>query len=85
MTFERSISFCVVAGVAALTLIGCAIEKTPNVVRIEHPWQQFAIAKAQAESYCADRGKKAWHVQTTPPKMSVILIDTSVSTFECVD
>lgn len=85
MTFERSTSLRVIAGAAALALVGCTIEKTPNVVRIEHPWQQFAIAKAQAESYCADRGKKAWHVQTTPPKMSVILIDTSVSTFECVD
>lgn len=85
MTFEQIISRCVMAGATALVLTGCTIEKTPSVIRIEHPWQQFAIAKVQAESYCADRGKKAWHVQTTPPKMSVILLDTSVSTFECVD
>lgn len=85
MTFKRMLPRFVMAGAAALALAACTIEKTPSVIRIEHPWQQFAVAKAQAESYCAEHGKKAWHVQTTPPRMSIILLDTSVSTFECVD
>jgi hypothetical protein len=77
--------FGIGATLALSALAACAIEKTPTLIRIEHPWQQFSIAQMQAESYCGELGKKAWHVQTTPPSMSIILIDTSISTFECAD
>lgn len=73
---------------AILLLGACVKPQLPppdeGLIRIEHPRYQFAAAQVQANSICRDRGaKQARHLMTEPPEMSVVVISTSVSTFEC--
>ena len=69
----------------AFVVAGCASVEPDGLIRIEHPRYQFGAAELQASIECSKQGKKVRHLMTEPAKMSVVLIETRISTFTCIE
>ena len=72
--------------IVPLAVAGCTVvQKDDEQITIEHLASQFAIAQAKANDYCAEKGRKAMPVMTSPRQSSFLLVQTSTSVFKCVE
>jgi len=66
-------------------MVACtATDFTGPEITIEHPSNQFIIAEVKADDYCAEKGRRAQHVQTQISQQSVLFFQSSISVFRCV-
>lgn len=71
----------------ALWLAGCAVRHaSPDGITIEHDAYQPELAAIEAREHCAQFGKKAVLVKTSPPAPSAALLylNSSLSMYDCV-
>jgi hypothetical protein len=78
--------FAVLLGLA-LWLAGCAVRhESPDGITIEHDAYQPELAAVEAQEHCAQYGKKAVLVNTSPPapSRSLLYLNSSLSMYDCV-
>ena len=78
--------FVVLLGLA-LWLAGCAVRhESPDGITIEHDAYQPELAAVEAREHCAQYGKKAELVGTSPaaPSASLLYLESSISMYNCV-
>jgi hypothetical protein len=78
--------FVVLLGLA-LWLAGCAVRhESPDGITIEHDAYQPELAAVEAREHCAQHGKKAVLVGTSPPapSASLLYLNSSISMYNCV-
>ena len=78
---------CVVLVGFALWLAGCAVRhESPDGITIEHDAYQPELAAVEAREHCAQYGKKAVLVKTSPPapSASLLYLNSSLSMYDCV-
>ncbi len=68
-----------------LGLSACSVGGDASEVSVEHPAEQPLIGQLAAESHCAEYGKSAVHLQTSPLKNSILALSSRVSLYACVD
>jgi len=71
----------------ALWLVGCAVRHaSPDGITIEHDAYQPELAAVEAREHCAQYGKRAVLVKTSPPAPSAALLylNSSLSMYDCV-
>jgi hypothetical protein len=76
----------VLIGVIVL-LAACAVRRaSPDGITIEHDALQPELAAAEAREHCAQYGKKAVLVTTTPaaPSPALLYLNSSLSVYDCV-
>jgi hypothetical protein len=81
-----SMRFVVLLGLA-LWLAGCAVRhESPDGITIEHDAYQPELAAVEAREHCAQYGKKAVLVGTSPPapSASLLYLNSSISMYNCV-
>ena len=70
-----------------LLLAGCAVRhESPDGITIEHDAYQPELAAVEAREHCAQYGKKAVLVGTSPaaPSSSLMYLESSISMYDCV-
>jgi hypothetical protein len=70
-----------------LWLAGCAVRhESPEGITIEHDVYQPELAAVEAREHCAQYGKKAELVGTSPPapSSSLLYLNSSISIYDCV-
>jgi hypothetical protein len=80
----RSLGLVVMLG---MLLAACAVRHASSEgITIEHDAKQPELAVIDAERHCAQYGKKAVLVKTTPeaPSASLFYLSSSLSVFDCV-
>ena len=78
---------CVVLLGLALCLAGCAVRhESADGITLEHDAYQPELAAIEAREHCAQYGKKAVLVKTSPPAPSASLfyLNSSLSMYDCV-
>jgi hypothetical protein len=82
----KSMRFAVSLGLA-LWLAACAVRhESPDGITIEHDAYQPELAAVEAREHCAQYGKKAVLVKTSPPapSASLLYLNSSLSMYDCV-
>ena len=70
-----------------LLLAGCAVRhESPDGITIEHDAYQPELATVEAQEHCAQYGKKAVLVGTSPaaPSSSLLYLESRISMYDCV-
>jgi hypothetical protein len=70
-----------------LLLTGCAVRHaSPDGITIEHDAYQPELAAIEAREHCAEYGKKAVLVGTSPaaPSSSLLYLESRISMYNCV-
>jgi hypothetical protein len=83
---ETSMRWVVLVGFA-LWLAGCAVRhESPDGITIEHDAYQPELAAVEAREHCAQYGKQAVLVKTSPPapSSSLLYLNSSLSMYDCV-
>jgi hypothetical protein len=83
---EMTMRLTLVLGIALL-LAACAVRHaSPDGITIEHDAYQPELAAVEAREHCAQYGKKAELVGTSPaaPSASLMYLESSISMYNCV-
>jgi hypothetical protein len=83
---ETPMRLVILLGVGLL-LAGCAVRhESPDGITIEHDAYQPELAAVEAREHCAQYGKKAVLVGTSPaaPSSSLLYLESRISMYDCV-
>jgi hypothetical protein len=83
---ETPMRLVILLGVGLL-LAGCAVRhESPEGITIEHDAYQPELAAVEAREHCAQYGKKAVLVGTSPaaPSSSLLYLESRISMYDCV-